>query len=164
MLEIERKFLLKEVPHVEYDDILNISQYYIREDNIWVRFRKIESKMTSDIKYIKTIKKTVKPGVSDEEEWDLDKETYEAMVKKCFSALSESRYIKKTRHIKKFQIEGIDLKWEIDEFSDISLVMAEVEIPEEDFFVYLPNWMIGYKIMEVSNFKEFSNRRLARRI
>lgn len=159
-LEIEKKYLLKNLPNVDFDDVLSISQYYIKRENIWERYRKSVN-LKGEVKYYKTIKKKVRMGVSNESEWYITEEDFNEQVSECYKPTSNSKFISKKRYIKYVE-DG--LKWEIDDFEDIKLIMAEIEIPDIEHFVFIPDWLIGYKIKEVTNHKEFSNRRLAKKI
>jgi len=54
-----------------------------------------------------------------------------------------------------------DLKWEVDSFEvgDIQLVIAEIEIPSEDYKLKIPDEFDV--IMEITGIKQFSNSNLA---
>jgi len=65
--------------------------------------------------------------------------------------------IRKIRHIKE---EG-NLKWEIDFFQTCELVIAEIEIPTEDYDLKIPEYIKDNLIMEITGMKEFSNYNLA---
>jgi CYTH domain-containing protein len=155
-VEIERKIILKYVPDIEYDEILDITQYYIKK-KVWERFRKSVNQ-DGDITYVKTIKKTLRAGASLENEDEISEEEYERMVTMCKSGDFQSRVISKLRHIK--YVED-DLKWEIDEFKDVTLVIAEIEIPTDDYEIKYPDYIKGTFIKDVTDWKEFNNRRMA---
>jgi hypothetical protein len=58
-LEIERKFLLRQLPDISWNDILAVDQFYHKNPkNYWDRYRKLESKINGKIIYQHTIKKT----------------------------------------------------------------------------------------------------------
>jgi|AntRauTorckE6833_2_1112554.scaffolds.fasta_scaffold06085_3 CYTH domain-containing protein len=153
-LEIERKIILKRLPDIGYDDIIKIDQYYFKnENNEWERYRK--SKIGDKIQYFKTIKKGLREGVCMEDESNISKKEFKKNVKKC------DRKISKTRHIKK--VEN-DLFWEVDVFNDMTLIMAEIEIPSEDYEVTYPQWIEDNIISDVTNIREFSNRRMSEKI
>ena len=54
------------------------------------------------------------------------------------------------------------LTWEIDEFADRKLVLAEVELPVEDAGVEIPKWLRPLLVREVTDEEEFQNARRAR--
>ncbi|CAG7580208.1 MAG: putative phosphatase [uncultured marine phage] len=158
-IEIERKIILKGVPDIEYDQVLNITQYYFKnEEGIWERFRRSEDQ-NGEVTYIKTIKTTISKGISNEDEDIISKDDYKNAKSLCKSGEYESRRISKIRHVK--YVDGTDLKWEIDEFTDINITIAEIEIPTLDFEVDFPDYITDVMIKEVTGIKEFNNRRMA---
>lgn len=161
-LEIERKFLLRQLPDISWDDILAVDQFYHKNPkNYWDRYRKLESKINGKIIYQHTIKKTVSKGISSEEEVLMTKELFEKNVGLCFSSNKEARFLSKIRHI--FKVG--DLKWEVDSFlNQTGLIIAEVEIPKLDYPLELPDFIKNNMIMEVTNLKQFSNRSIAKNI
>ena len=52
--------------------------------------------------------------------------------------------------------------WEVDEFTDRDLVLAEVELPSEDVEPRLPEWIAPYVEREVTGEPEYLNVNLAR--
>lgn len=161
-LEIERKFLLRQLPDISWNDILSVDQFYLKNPkNYWDRYRKLESKINNKIFYQHTIKKTVSKGISSEEETLMTREVFEKNVALCFSSNKEAKYLSKIRHI--FIID--DLKWEVDLFlNQTGLIIAEIEIPKLDYPLELPNFIKENMIMEVTNLKQFSNRSIAKNI
>lgn len=160
-LEIERKFLLKSVPNLLADQVVEIEQFYFKNDSgIWERARSW-SPNNSKKKYIHTIKKTVSKGVNIEDEHDLTKKEFNLFKDKCYKTINESKYIKKIRHIYK---DG-HLKWEIDDFNySCNLIIAEIEIPTKDYQVVIPDFLKDLILLEVTGLKPFSNRSLASKI
>ena len=55
-----------------------------------------------------------------------------------------------------------ELIWEVDEFTDRDLVLAEVELPSEDVKPGLPDWIAPYVVREVTGESEYANINLAR--
>jgi adenylate cyclase len=55
-----------------------------------------------------------------------------------------------------------DLLWEIDEFEEPDLVLAEIELPSETAEVTLPDWLSPYVEREVTGDPDYYNRNLAR--
>ena len=54
------------------------------------------------------------------------------------------------------------LTWQVDEFTDRRLILAEVELPAEDVVVEIPQWLRPLVIREVTGEEEFQDQRLAR--
>ena len=67
----------------------------------------------------------------------------------------------KTRFIKKVQGK---LKWEVDVYEDLDLVVAELEIPSRKFKIKIPRFISDVLIMDVTKFSEFTNRSLSEKI
>ena len=131
-IEIERKFLIKELPeNLENYPCHEIEQGYLCT-NPTIRVRK------SDDEYYMTYKGK---GLVEREEYNLPltKESYESLIKK-----SEGNIISKKRYV--IPIEGTDLNIELDVFKEPfeSLIIAEVEFKsrkEADEFV-MPDWFL----------------------
>lgn len=146
-IEIERKFLLRSedwrlgaVAHA-------ISQGYLaREPHRTVRVRLRDDEAWMTVKGPTT-------GISRAEvEFPLDRSIACELLELCLDGL-----IEKTRH--ELWFEG--LLWEIDEFhgTNEGLVVAEVELPDENFAFVRPDWVGA----EVSADVRFSNSLLAQR-
>lgn len=160
-LEIERKFLLKSIPTIKADQVVEIEQFYFKNDTgIWERARSWHPK-NGKKKYIHTIKKTVSKGVNIEDEHDLNSKEFTLFKDRCRQTPNESKYIKKIRHIYK---DG-NLKWEVDEFNwSCNLIIAEIEIPTKDYQIIIPDFLKDLILLEVTGLKPFSNRSLASKI
>ena len=72
--------------------------------------------------------------------------------------LTEGRRLTKKRH----QVVCGDLTWEIDEFTDRPLVLAEIELPSADTPVELPDWLASCVEREVTGEPAYLNSTLAR--
>ena len=157
-LEIEQKFLLKSLPwDKQPDEIIEIDQFYLRKEGQWERARTWFSS-TGDKCYIHTIKKSISKRVNIEDEKFLTKEEFETFKSICFEKTSESRFIHKKRHI----YHDGDLKWEVDQFGNgYKLIVAEIELPNEDYQVIVPAFILDVMLLEVTGLKQFSNRTLA---
>jgi hypothetical protein len=160
--EIERKWVLKNLPNLPI----------IRQREIW-HYYTPEGRVTRDIypgpggstteKYILCVKKALDiPGGNSEDE-------HEISWKEFLERTSDSPLpLRKTRY--DLNVEG--KKWEVDVFIDIVLVMAEVEwifpldaIDEEEVKNFqVPNEMKKYIIAEVTGSKEYSNYALSKEI
>jgi CYTH domain-containing protein len=160
-LEIERKFIVKSLPSIDPDEILEIDQYYWKNGSgIWERARTYHSNVTGDY-YMHTIKRPISRGVCEEIEHQLTKEEFDEFKVVALSEGEEARFIRKERWVYK---DGI-LKWEIDKFkSGYNLIIAEVEIPKKSYRIKFPQFIKDIKLLEVTGLKQFSNRNLSLKI
>jgi len=166
--EIERKFLLRDLPIATPDftlsEIQNIIQYYYLVDGIWKRIRKIESNVYGQ--YFLHTTKAYKDGITYEEEYNASYSEYKVLVSDINSGKYDSRFVSKTRHIyltgtdADFEGEIKNIKWEIDSFT-FKLVVAEIEIPDFQYTIQIPRFINDKIIYEVTNIPEFSNKNLA---
>jgi CYTH domain-containing protein len=160
MIEIERKFLLKAVPDLKPTEVIKIKQWYLKVDGIWERARSMDSNIYG-IKWVHTIKTRISDISNIEEEYDMDKDEFDDFVKRCKSAKQNARYITKERRI---YPDG-ELKWEVDVFSQkCHIIVAEIEIPTEDYELEIPEFIQKKSLLEVTGLKQFSNRSLSNRV
>ena len=151
-LEIERKYLLKKVPSsIKWDFIYEIKQYYVSDYRVRIQTN-IETAETKWYYNQKTA--TDDPMVYKEVEREISYEDFWRYISN-----RDSKIIQKTRYVKYFGDDG--LKVEVDDFSGMKLVVAEVEIPSVDFQFELPKYVKDNLILEVTRYAEFKNRRLA---
>lgn len=160
-IEIERKFLLKSLPLVPFDQSVEIDQYYLKNSSgIWERARTWISS-NGESKFIHTIKKSVSKGVNLEDEYLMSELDYNSFKNRCLLGTSESRFIKKIRYI----YNDGPLYWEVDVFSnDYRLIIAEIEIPKKTYKITIPSYIKDVLLMEVTGFKQFNNRNLSLKI
>ncbi len=154
MHEIERKFLVTQ----SLADIVNsslvvgekiIEQRYLPDTGDWaVRVRRVDD--GSVVLHYFTMKRRVSKRSCIEMETIIDEAFYTKM------ALVAGPALRKTRHEIKF--EGN--LWEVDEFHDIKLIMAEIELHHEDQEFASPPW----RGKEVTNKKRYANKNLVARI
>ena len=161
MIEIERKFLLKSLPDIEPGDRIKITQYYFKNaDGIWERARQMDSRLKGR-KFVHTVKTRISDMSNDEQEKELTKSEFMAFRRKCLRYPGSAKMIKKTRHV---YADG-ELKWEVDLFREAAtLVVAEIEIPSEDFDLCIPDFISKKVLLEVTSMKQFGNRSLANKI
>ena len=160
MIEIERKFLLKAVPDLKPTEVIKIKQWYLKVDGIWERARSMDSNIYG-IKWVHTIKTRISDISNIEDEYDMDKDEFDDFVKRCKSAKQNARYITKERRI---YPDG-ELKWEVDVFSQkCHIIVAEIEIPTEDYDLEIPEFIQKKSLLEVTGLKQFSNRSLSNRV
>ena len=168
--EVERKFLIKEIPFEVLRDIqvpVPISQYYIFDDA-----DDSEHPSTSRIRvsfingkneYVKTIKR---PSGNDyaqnEYETELTEEEFLEFQKQASTKITKIRYT--------LYIDGN--KWEFDKFLDFDMYMCEVEkltdnlsdakeLEKEVRNIPIPEIVNNVLIKEVTNEIEYSNKSMA---
>jgi CYTH domain-containing protein len=161
MIEIERKYLLKGLPDVEPSEKIKIQQFYFKnKEGIWERARQMDYGQGVK-KFIHTIKTRISEIANDEQERTMTLEEFEKFKKKCRKYKGSSRFLKKERWVYPMG----ELKWEVDMFKgDINMVIAEIEIPSEDYEVEIPDYIQKKLLMDVSGMKQFGNRSLSSRI
>lgn len=158
-LEIERKFLLKNIPMLylkkRKHELINIEQYYFFIDGIWERYRVATDKV--GVKHIRTIKRHVSPGVCEEGEVEITRDEFEKVRMANSEKRLDYKLIQKTR----FVIEFKGLKFEIDVYQGMRIVTMEVELPSIDFIYSTPKELQECILMDLTGMKEFSNLSLA---
>ncbi|HEX6315986.1 MAG TPA: CHAD domain-containing protein [Gemmatimonadaceae bacterium] len=149
-LEIERKFLLKRLPTSMPDaTALIIEQGYLPGERLVERLRAIE--VARQRTYYRTVK--IGAGVVRTE---LEEETTPEMFKALWP-LTKGKRLTKRRH----RVADGSLSWEIDEFTDRALVLAEVELPSVDTPVEIPQWLAPFVDREVTGEVAYLNSTLA---
>ena len=161
-LEIERKFLLKNLPNLDWDIVYNITQIYCNDkaghgyrlrrravERPWWLYLKDLFTGENKTEYFKTIKKKIKDGVYEEDETTITKEEYWKDYPQQLRILNKIRYVKYVTD---------DLKWEVDDYG--KLVIAEIELADIDQTVDLFPIM-SLLIKDVTDQPEFTNYRLA---
>lgn len=162
-IEIERKLLLKRFPKSVIEkykknlQVLDIVQYYFFIDGIWQRYRIVESE-GKKTKYIHTIKgKSVSLGACPEDEKTVSEKRFKEVFKN-----NNKNYavIKKTRYV----IKHKGFKFEIDVYSNLSIITLEIELPSINQHFEYPEGLHEEVIMDVTGMKQFSNLNLATKI
>ncbi len=145
-IEIERKWLLKALPEVEYNAVIKIEQYY----KDYLRYRK---EVNNGIETFICIKKEkIQPGVNREIWQDCTMDDF------YFNYPREEKAIKKTRYVLVY--EGHDL--EIDVF-DNGLVMMEIEVKSLSEPIQIPQIVHAQIEKEVTGDPDYSNYQLYRK-
>jgi CYTH domain-containing protein len=72
--------------------------------------------------------------------------------------LTGGRRVTKLRH----RVPAGGLTWEIDEFTELGLVLAEIELPSVATSVEIPPWLAPYVTREVTGDRAYLNSTLAR--
>ncbi len=151
-IEIERKYLLSRLPTMpDVKDVLEIEQGYLPGVNLLERLRRQESRDGS-VQYFRTVK--IGSGV---QRMELEDTTDSATFAHLW-LLTNGRRLRKRRYLVP---SGADL-WEVDEFLDRSLTLAELEIASADARIVIPDWLTPVLVREVTDEKEYTNRSLAR--
>lgn len=139
-LEIERKFLIKDLSCIKSIKGKEILQGYISKDPV-VRVRTV---IYSDIKesYM-TVKGSTEGITRSETEFQIDNVVAQELFAFCKETIWKTRYLVRN---------GKD-KWEVDVFHGPlqGLVIAEIELNTEDQQVELPAW-IGNEVSLMSKY------------
>lgn len=150
LVEIERKYLLRAVPEaVNGAESAEIEQGWLPGAKLQERLRRAQRGV--EIRHYRTVK--LGAGISRTE---LEEETTAELFAQLWP-LTEGRRLRKRRH---FVPDG-PLTWEIDEFLDRDLVLAEVELPAPDTSVELPAWLAPVVEREVTGEPAYLNVNLA---
>jgi CHAD domain-containing protein/CYTH domain-containing protein len=151
LLEIERKFLLRRLPESAQEvPGVEIEQGWLPGTRVVERWRKVRAS-GEPICY-----RTVKSG-QGLTRVELEEKTSSELFEHIWPLTEGRRVVKRRRRV---AAEGVT--WEIDEFLDRELVLAEVELPSQDAAIEVPEWLRPYVVREVTGDPEYSNRKLAR--
>ncbi|HUQ80121.1 MAG TPA: CHAD domain-containing protein [Gemmatimonadaceae bacterium] len=155
-VEIERKYLLRFVPDEARDGRrVDIAQGYIPGEELHERIRSVSVRHGTGIteeRYYRTVK--LGEGVARTE---IEEETTAAIFEAMWP-LTKGHRLRKRR----FHVEDDGRMWEIDEFKNRDLVLAEVELKAEDEAVTFPSWLAPAVQREVTTEPAFLNINLAR--
>lgn len=151
-IEIERKYLLRGRPQMpDALQVYEIDQGYIPGEKLIERLRRQRDR-DGTVRYFRTIK--LGTGVQRTEiEDETDARTFGHLWQ-----LTDGRRLRKRRYV----VPNGDDHWEIDEFTDRPLWLAELEIAHPDAPVAIPPWLTPALVREVTDEKQYSNRSLAR--
>ena len=151
--EIERKYLLDRLPDAALNSpSVEIDQGYLPGEKLVERIRRVRSPKGPERWF-----RTVKSG-SGVERVEIEEETA-ADLGRALWRLTKGRRIHKRRYSIR---EPDDVIWEVDEFRDRTLVVAEIELSATDAYVDLPTWLQAVMKREVTNEPEYANAHLAR--
>ena len=150
-VEVERKFLLRGLPdRVGLDQASEVEQGYLPGSTLHERVRSVRS--GSEVHYYRTIK--FGRGLKRTE---IEEETT-AEVFQVLWGLTEGKRVRKRR----YRVPDGGLTWEIDQFTDRELFLAEVELPDESTAVSMPDWLAPLVDREVTDDLAYTNLQLAR--
>lgn len=158
-IEIERKFLLKSLPTIKPKEKIEIQQWYRKNSKgIWERARACYSDKKG-FYFIHTVKTNISNISNIEDENIMTSSEFNKFVTKCKKS-NESRYISKDRLVYNHPFDK--LKWEVDVFNNgHHLIVAEIEIPSEDYNLLIPEFIHDKFLLEVTGLKQFSNKNLS---
>ena len=147
--EIERKYLLREVPEVaRAQPPVEIAQGYLPGERVHERVRREAgadgTRHTRTMKYGRGLERI-----------ELEDEIDAAFFDRLWP-LTNRRLAKR-----RWRVADDGLAWEIDEFTDRPLVLAEVELPAADTSVTLPAWLATVVEREVTGDPAYDNVTLA---
>lgn len=159
-VETERKFLLKNIPkpNNKLKEIISIFQIYSNDKKTdfseRVRMSLITTKNSSELKFYHTTKKRISKLSQEEIENEINHLKFNSLsnlfLRNGGGSISKTRYVFK---------DG-KLKWEVDKFDSINIIIAELEIPDENYKFVIPKYIKDEIISEVTGTKEFSNKNL----
>lgn len=150
-LEIERKYLLSGRPElVEGRSAREIEQGYLPGDRIQERLRRItDADRILHVRSIKLGEGLVRVEVQEE----IDQALFDRLW-----PLTEGRRLTKRR----YRFASAGLVWEVDEFTDRDLWLAEVELSSADQASEPPDWLEPLVVRDVTDDPEYLNVNLAR--
>ena len=148
-LEIERKYLLRALPRFPSTlDVLDIDQGYLPGV---VRLRHQRSTNGKEW-FFRTVKQGV--GVQRmETEDEIDRKTFDELWPQ-----TAGRRVRKRRYV----VPNGDDHWEIDEFLDRELFLAELEFDDPELTVTIPDWLTPVLVRDVTDEPAYTNRSLAK--
>lgn len=151
-IEIERKYLLNALPQFPRTAaILEIDQGYLPGEKLVERLRR-EQSHEGVVRYFRTVK--LGSGV---ERIELEDETDQRIFEHLW-LLTDGRRLRKRRYL----VPNGDDMWEVDEFVDRPLVLAELELDRADRKVTIPDWLKPALVRDVTDERQYTNRSLAR--
>ncbi|NJD09578.1 MAG: adenylate cyclase [Gemmatimonadetes bacterium] len=146
--EIERKFLLRDMPRLPAGArVLRIDQGWLPGQRLRERLRRTREGAAT------TYYRTVKLG-SGLERLEIEEETTEAVFRTLWR-LTRGKRVRKVRYV-------VDGRWEIDRFVGCRLVLAELELEHAEERVQVPEWLAPYIDREVTGDGRYTNYHLAR--
>src|SRR5437016_5663261 len=121
--EIERKYLLRALPDgVARHPSAVLDQGYIPGSQVRERVRRMREDADGSVRYIRTVK--LGSGI---ERFEFEEDTTDVFFAAVWP-LTEGRRIRKRR----YRVPGDGGVWEVDEFLDRDLVLAEIELTSVD--------------------------------
>ncbi len=149
--EIERKYLLSAIPaRMPPAEVVTLEQGYIPGERLIERLRR--EVQNGDERLTRTVKHG--SGIA---RLELEEVTTK-MVFEAMWPLTAGRRVTKRR----YRVSEGALTWEIDEFTDRDLVLAEVELHDPEQEPEIPEWLRPVVDREVTGQPEYVNANLAK--
>lgn len=165
--EIERRFLILNIPDIRYDTIIRIEQRYLEETVERIRKSQL---------FLKPRKPYYNYWLSDSSNFEYERTSKERIegeegVTETNEKISQAEYLKlsslfkncihKIRHVKECK-DNKGLSWELDDFSShqiypVNIMIAEIEIPSMSYDLTIPKWLEDSIVMEVTGENKLSN-------
>jgi CHAD domain-containing protein/CYTH domain-containing protein len=151
-VEIERKYLLRGLPRLpDGTEAVEVDQGWLPGSLLRERLRRV--RRGDDVAYYRALK--LGEGVRRIEfEEATPRELFEPLW-----LLTRGCRVHKRRHL----VPDGGLVWEIDEFRDRDLVLAEVELPRASERPQPPHWLAGFVVREVTDDPRYTNLHLAQK-
>lgn len=150
-LEIERKYLLSALPEAAHGArSVVMEQGYLPGQRIVERLRHYTGAEAE--RWVRSIKAGT--GITRIE-------VEEEVTRELFDQLWPLTLGKRVRK-RRYYLPDAGLTWEVDEFLDRDLVLAELELPHESHRVQIPPWLAPVLVREVSHEPAYLNTSLAR--
>lgn len=148
--ETERKYLLRALPSdMRRHPVKELWQGYLPGVKVRERLRREE--LGDEVRFLRTIK--AGRGVQRVE---IEETTTREVFDVLWPLTEGSRVLKR-----RYTVEDAGLVWEIDEFLDRDLVLAEVELPSSDVQPPIPRWLEPVLDREVTTEDRYVNVNLA---
>ncbi len=153
--EIERVFLLTGMPaNMPAGEVWKIDQGYLQPDpHAALTEGRVRRTTHADgsVSWVHTIKRGI-GRIRHEQEQQMTQQQFDAAWPR-----TAGRRIRKIRT----RIAHGALVWEIDQFLDLPLCLAECELPAPDTQMPIPEWLKPVIVREVTEEPEFRNYQLA---
>lgn len=149
--ERQRRFLLRRLPATAH-------AFAVQEiDQGWLPGTRV-------VERIRALRRTDLPVTYRTSKWPThggaaspDGEVQQTLFEEIWP-LTAGRRVAKRRHV----VSDYGLQWEIDEFLDRDLVIADVALPDRDAPVVVPEWLQPYVVREVTGDGAYTSPALAR--
>ncbi len=149
--EVERKYLLSGLPPAAAGaPSVEIEQGYLPGERLIERLRRIRGE--NGVELVRTMKEG-SGLVRFEVEESVAPDVFDTLW-----PLTTGRRLRKRRH----RVPDGELTWEIDQFLDRDLVLAEVELPAPEVAVAIPSWLGPWVLREVTGEPAYDNVELSR--
>ena len=149
--EIERKYLLRGMPDLPAGTpSAELDQGYLPGTKIQERVRRVRS--ADGVRYYRTVK--MGKGV---DRLEFEEETTEAFFDAVWPLTEGQRVLKR-----RFRASTPGGTWEVDQFLDRELVLAEIELESVDQRIDMPEFISAQLVRDVTDEEPFTNFRLSR--